>query len=138
MVLALFGIRLGFKRGAKRTVNAAENAANEATKARQFLTDTAWPDVQKTLDDLKDTVTFAASMMVLLIALCVVLYVGSKLRELISNTGIPTVLKTVVDWLCLLLFSVVFFTLVAAIIHLVSELELHHNIVVYIKEFWGI
>ena len=72
-MLALFGIRLGFKRGARRAAKAAEAAANEATTARQFLTDQAWPDVQKNLNDLRETVTHAAGIVVLLVALCVVL-----------------------------------------------------------------
>ena len=71
VLIGLFGIRLGLKRGPKRAVRAVEEAKNEAVNARKFLTEEAWPDVQKYLEEMRDTVTFAARMVVLLIALCV-------------------------------------------------------------------
>ena len=90
MVIGLFGIRLGIKRGARRAVEAAEGAKDDA---RRFLTEEAWPDVQKNLEEMRDIVTFAACMVVLLVALSVVLYIGLKLRDLILTTGIPAIIK---------------------------------------------
>lgn len=134
MMVALFGIRLGFKRGAKRAAQAAEDAAKEAEKARQFLTDEAWPDVQNNLRDLTAAGTFAANMVLLLVALLVFLYVGFKVRELIFATGIPTILKTIVHWMCLILFGFVFITLLVVIARLVQEVDLYNYIIVFIKE----
>ena len=51
-------------------------------------------------------------------------------------TGIPTILKTAVHWMCLMLFSVVFVMLLAAVVHLGHEMELHNHIIEFIKEFW--
>lgn len=138
VLVGLFGIRLGLKRGAKRAVRAAEDAKNEAVHARKFLTDEVWPDVQKDLEEMRDTVTFAARMVVLLVALCVVIYIGLKIRDLIHTSGVPAVVKTIVNWLCLGLSLVVFITIAVAIFHLCLEMDLYDYIVVFIKELWGI
>lgn len=138
VLIGLFGIRLGLKRGAKRAVRAAEDAKNEAVNARKFLTDEVWPDVQKDLEEMRDTVTFAARMVVLLVALCVVIYVGLKIRDLIHTSGLPTAVKIIVNWLCLGLSLVVFIAIVVVIFHLYLEMDLYDYIVVFIKEFWGI
>ena len=138
VLIGLFGIRLGLKRGAKRAVRAAEDAKNEAVTARKFLTEEAWPDVQKDLEEMRDTVTFAARMVVLLVALCVFIYVGFKIREFILTSGVPAVMKTIINWLCLGLFLVVFITIAIVIFHLFLEMDLYDYIVVFIKEFWGI
>lgn len=132
----MFGIRLGIKRGARRAVKAAEGAKDEATNARRFLTEEAWPDVQKNLEEMRDIVTFAARMVVLLVALSVVIYIGVKLRDLILTTGIPAIIKAFVNWLCLFLFLSVFSVLLVVVYRLFMEVELYDYIVIFMKEFW--
>ena len=137
VLIGLFGIRLGLRRGPKRAVRAVEEAKNEAVNARKFLTEEAWPDVQKDLKEMRDTVTFAARMVVLLIALCVCIYVSLKIRELILSSGVPAVVKTIVNWMCLGFFLVVFTTIFVMIFHLFLEMDLYDYTVVFIKEFWN-
>ena len=138
MLIGLLGIRLGTSRKARKVVHAVEDAKNEAVNARKFLTEEAWPDVQKDLEEMRDTVIFAARMVVLLVALCVFIYVGFKIRELILTSGVPAVVKTIVNWLCLGLFLVVFITILVVIFHLSLEMDFYDYIVVFIKEFWHV
>lgn len=137
MVIGLFGIRLGIKRGAKQAVKAAQGAKDKATNARRFLTEEAWPEVLKNLEDLTDIITFAARMVVLLAALCAVLYIGLKLRDIILSTGIPAIIKAFVNWLCLLLFFTVFSVLLIVVYRLFMEAELYDYIVIFLKDFWA-
>jgi vacuolar-type H+-ATPase subunit H len=114
------------------------DAKNEAVNARKFLTEKAWPDVQKNMEEMRDTVTFAARMVVLLVALCVCIYISLKLQELVLASGVPAVVKTIVNWLCFGLFLVVFTTIFVMIFHLFHEMDLYNYIVVFITEFWDI
>ena len=164
VLIGLFRIRTGLSRRARQAVRAVEeakneavnarkflteqawpdvqkdleDAKNEAVNARKFLTEEAWPDVQKTLEEMRDTVAFTARMMVLLVALCVCIYVTLKLRELILSSGVPAFVKTIVNWMCLSFFLVVFTTIFVIIFHLFLEMDLYDYIVVFIKEFWDI
>ena len=129
--------KMGLYKCARQVAHAAEEAKNEAENALKFLTEEAWPEMQKTLEEMRDTVTFAAHMVVLLVALYVCIYASLKIRELILSSGVPAFVKTIVNGMCLGFLLIVFTLIFIMIFHLFLEMDLYDYTVVFIKEFWN-